>query len=113
MKKTFIFSLFLALFSGCAFAHEATIDCGPHYEYVSDYHVVKKPYKVYYSYPYVSNVSVVYTHGHYHGGGHYYKKGNTVFHSPYKKVVHKKKYHKKKKFFKKKHHKHGHYRYHH
>ena len=52
MKKTFIFSLFLALFSGCAFAHEATIDCGPHYEYVSDYHVVKKPYKVYYSYPY-------------------------------------------------------------
>ena len=107
MKKILVPTLFFTLFSGCVYAHGVETHCDPYYDYEEEYVVVHKPrvvYEtVYHSHPFHPSLRVVYTHPRhlYRYGGHYYKKGRTVFYSPYKKRLHKKKRYKKKRYRKK------------
>ena len=90
MQRIITLSLFLSVFSGCAFAHPTTKSHNPHYEY-EEYHIVYPSYYVVYEY------YDHYWHTHsndYHS--HFYKyKGHTHHKKKYKKY--KKKY--KKKYF--------------
>ena len=95
MKNVITLSLFLALLSGCAFAHPTTKHHDPYYCEYEEYYVV---------YPSSKYIVVLDSTWHSHNGGHLHSHYHYNKYHEHKKKYYKKKHKKiyKKKYYKKK-----------